>query len=276
MVSPIKAALIDEAVRKDGFLGEGFDAVIQDCRKQHAEWFDLANSVNKFGMRLLWSLKPRKTSNQQLLVTILYGRCLSAFQTTILLAERGLVLEARYVLRAMLETTFALVATARDADFCQRYVDDDEYRLLDLVKACLRLEPAMRSFHALDEQDLRKRKQDAEQNIKSRKLKPLKVKDVADAASMLGHYETSYRLLSNTAHASVRDLDYHIVATKDQADIEKLGWGPQTGKSADVIMQACDDVIISAYAVLQLFERPELNNAHAALHRRFEQLLGKL
>lgn len=271
--SPIKNALLDGSVRRDGFLGAGFDEVIEHCRAQHRAWFDLADGLNRLTMRLLWSLTPSKRSNQQMLVTILLGRCLSAHQATVLLSERGAILESRYVLRAMLETTFAIAANARNAEFCQRYIDDDSHRHLELVKSCLRLEPELKKFHELEDADLWKKKDDAQRVITKTGSKPLKVKDVAMAAGMEGHYETIYRLLSNTAHASVRDLDYHIVPTPDDADIEKLGWGPQVSKSADPLMQACDYLFIASRAVLDLFERPELDNQFAALHRRFEKLL---
>jgi hypothetical protein len=180
----IKNALLDDSVRKDGFLGAGFNAVIDHCRSLHKPWFDLADGLNKLTMRLMWSLKPSKRSNQQMLVAILLGRCLSAHQATVLLAERGAILEARYVLRAMLETTFAIAAMARDKDFCDRYIHDDYHRHLDLVKSCLRLAPELRKFHELDEADLVAKKRDAQQAIGKAGSKPLKVKEVAVAGGM--------------------------------------------------------------------------------------------
>ena len=46
---------------------------------------------------------------------------MSAFQATVLLAERGMVIEARYVLRSMLEVIYPLAAAAQDTNFPRKY-----------------------------------------------------------------------------------------------------------------------------------------------------------
>jgi hypothetical protein len=274
MLNKIEATMLDESVRRHGFLSPIFSVVIEHCRTEHHEWFEFAEGVNRLCLRLLWSLQPKRRKNQQLVVSILFARCLSAFQGAILLAERGMILESRYVLRALLETTFALVANASDKDFCENYIHDDDHRLLTLVNACLRLPPEMKRFHKLEEEELERTKERAKRAIEARKSKALKVATIAARAGLMSHYDTIYRILSNAAHASVRDLDYHIIPTPDD-EIDKLGWGPQVAKVPDSIMQACDYLLIACRGVLETFQRPELENQFAALHRRFNTLIDK-
>jgi hypothetical protein len=227
-------------------------------------------------MRLLWRLKTRNKIMQEVLVTILFGRCLSAFQSAVLHAERGMILEGRYGLRAMLETTFALVANAKGEGFADRYLHDDFHRHVQLVDACLRMTPEGKKFHKLDTDDLRTIRAASQKEIDKAKSKPLKVWQTAKAAGMQDHYNTAYGLLSNTAHASVRDLDYHVIPTDDGQDIKKFGFGPRPEKSDDLLMQACDYLLIGAYALLDVFEHPEFQRAYSAHHRRFVLLLDRM
>ena len=186
-----------------------------------------------------------------------------------------MILEGRYVVRAMLEATFALTAIVRRKNFSQRYIDDDNHRTLQLIDACFRMPRTHKKFNNIDSMDLRRRKREIKKIIKSTNSKALKIWEAAKAAGMSYHYNTAYRLLSNTAHSSARDLDYHILP-KSETEIQKLLWGPQVAKSADVLMHACDFLFISAHCVRRVFKRPELENQFAALHRRFQKLLEPL
>jgi hypothetical protein len=274
-LSQFEHAALDDAVKREGFLSASTTTVIEHCRADHAEWFELAEGLNRFCMHLLWSLDAKRENDQQMLAAVLFGRCVSAFQGAALFAERGMILEARYVLRALLETTFALAAAAKKKRFPEAYMHDDNHRLVKMINACLRLPPEMKAFHRLDEAELRQTKRVAMDAIKAKDSRPLKVAEIADQGGMTSHYDTIYRVLSTTAHASVRDLDYHIIATPDEQSIDRFGWGPRTDKADDALMQACDSLLIGAAHVLHVFERPQLENPYSALHRRFEHLIKR-
>lgn len=92
----------------EGFLSSEISRSVSKIHDGFPLWFEVANSINELGMRILPLLQPVKTNDQQLLVAALYGRALTSFQSAYILAERGLTADARTVVRAAVETTVVL------------------------------------------------------------------------------------------------------------------------------------------------------------------------
>jgi len=78
------------------FIDEGFlsseTAMVERFRRDHAARFELADRLNRLGMRLL--TKTRTYDAQQQLVRGLFSRAVSNFQGAVLMAERGMTAEA--------------------------------------------------------------------------------------------------------------------------------------------------------------------------------------
>ena len=78
---------------------------------------------NALGMQVLPNAKASTTDNQQLIAAALYGRTLTSFQAAIVLAERGMIGDARTIVRAAAETAIVLAAVAQDAAVCDLLID---------------------------------------------------------------------------------------------------------------------------------------------------------
>lgn len=109
--------------RNKDFMSSTFSPSIATIRNDFALWFDMAESFNDLGLRVLPAVKPDQSSNQQLLAAALYGRILTSFQAAYTLAERGMLADARTVVRAAAETTIVLSALVKDASVCDLLLD---------------------------------------------------------------------------------------------------------------------------------------------------------
>ena len=65
--------------------------------------------------------------NQRLTIAILFIRAHKSFQSSLLLAERGLISDARVVLRSGVEGAIALNALANDATFLDMLIEAHYY-----------------------------------------------------------------------------------------------------------------------------------------------------
>ena len=68
----------------------------------------------------------------------LYGRALASYQSALILAERGLIADARTVVRAAAEAVIVLSAVAKDAGVCDLLVDRHVWHHVKMRKAWLR------------------------------------------------------------------------------------------------------------------------------------------
>src|SRR5712675_3120617 len=106
-----------------GFLAPSLAASIASIRKDFAPWFDTAGRFNALGMRVMPNAKAGTSDNQQLIAAALYGRALTLFQAANILAERGMLGDARTVVRSAAETAIVLVAVAKDTSVCDLLID---------------------------------------------------------------------------------------------------------------------------------------------------------
>src|SRR5260370_32557877 len=98
-----------------GFLSTDMVAWTAKTRAQFKEWFDLVESFNREAMKILFAIKPRQSINHQLVAASLYGRALQSFQGAVIMAERGMIADARSLVRSCAETAFAIGSLTVDA-----------------------------------------------------------------------------------------------------------------------------------------------------------------
>jgi hypothetical protein len=98
-----------QSIRRDGFLSEAIDQTVPSLRAMHPQWFDFAERSNRVGQRMMNSAERacvgRTIHDPVCLATRLLIRTLSGYQGAILLAERGMTLEAESLVRGLYENS---------------------------------------------------------------------------------------------------------------------------------------------------------------------------
>ena len=221
--------------KEEGFLASSSVNSVARIRADYAPWFEIAATINGLAMRVLPSLRPSTTNSQQLFVAILFARVLTSFQSTYILAERGLMADARTVIRAATETAFVLAALSINAAVLESLELRHHYFRRKLHSVWLN-DPAARAT-MIPEQITALEKDIAEidrdyPNVKDMRGDPINVASLADQAGLLSVYNAVYRVTStDAAHTSITALERHV-RTDASGNIQSMVVGPEVGDLA--------------------------------------------
>jgi len=246
----------------EGFLSSSLSSSVANIRADFAPWFDAATAFNTLGMRVLPDVRADQSSNQQLVSAALYGRLLTSFQTAFLLAERGLLADARTVVRGAAESAIVLAAVAKDATVCDLLIDRHFWHHRKLRQAWLNDPQATANMTAQEVDAVRAVITDADvQHPKAKTLKndPVAIATLAQQVGFMALYNAVYRSSSgDAAHTSIDALSRHIRAD-DQANITGLKFGPDVSDLPTTLSDAISVLghalhSVTAYFKLAQFE----------------------
>jgi hypothetical protein len=255
---------------EEGFLAASSSNAAARIRKDYAPWFEAATSFNRLGMKVLPELQACTDNAQQLFAATLFGRALTSFQSIVILAERGLMADARTVARAATETALVLAALASNA------------AVLDIIE--LRHYYFRRKLHSVWLHDRASRAtMTAEQiaalekeiatidrdypTVKDLRSDPVNVASLADQAGLTSIYNAVYRVTStDAAHTSISALERHVRADA-RGQIQSLTVGPEVGDLPDTISVGITMLSLAVEAATGLFGvkhfADELRNCNA-------------
>jgi hypothetical protein len=86
-------------------------------------WLDFGDDLNRLGLQMLDGLDAPLDDNQRLTIAALFVRAHKSLQAAVILAETGLVGDARAVLRSAVEGAIAINALAADPNFLNQLIE---------------------------------------------------------------------------------------------------------------------------------------------------------
>jgi hypothetical protein len=107
-----------------GFLSdeiEGFRTVVR-TKTPYKDWFDFAQELNLFGSVAIRTHTFDERDTQQMTISALFIRSHQSLQAAMILVERGMIAEARTILRTLVEGTIAQIALASDTGVIDQLV----------------------------------------------------------------------------------------------------------------------------------------------------------
>lgn len=236
------------SIDKHGFLGSQMENWIKDCRARHSPYFALADEVNEFCQASMYEFQVHNADLREMLTASLYIRVLSNYQSVIVLCERGMMPEARTILRAMLEAIFNLCAVAKDPLLARDFVlEDQEQRRKFLNK--FRMLHGGRLPPTVNAQEI----EELERQLKAEgKIEVRNVEEWAREAGLHPWYLTAYAVLSGSVHSRVRDLERYLV-TDEKGNVTEFKWGPSDEELKDHIATAISAILQALYCAAALF-----------------------
>jgi hypothetical protein len=246
----------------EGFLSPDLTASIVRIRREFLASFEVVTTFSNLGMRVLRVLKPATTSNPQLLVALLFGRALTSFQSTIILAERGLSADARTVLRAAAETTIVLSGVAIDTAVADLLMLRHQWHRRKLLTSWLNDPQAVAEM--THEQKTAFTTEVAAIDSTHPTVKnmgdPINVHDLAVRTGLLATYNAIYRPVSgDAAHTSLFALERHVRADAAAA-VQGLTFGPDTRDLASTLHAAISAFAPAVKAVALFFGKTEFDD----------------
>ena len=241
-----------------GFLSP---ALVHDCtriRADFAEWFEISEEFNRLAMRVLPSLQPATTSNDGLLVALLFGRALTTFQAVLILAGPGMMGDARTLVRAVSETAIVLAAVVADATVCEQLIDDHFRHHKKMRNAWLEDGQAVAVMTKEQVDAVRAALADAERDRPLVKGgNPMSLEPLSKIGGTLALYNAVYRSMSgDAAHVTADSLNRHALASAD-GRVRGLKLGPTVDDLADTLFGAMWVLVTVLEATQIFFSRPE-------------------
>ena len=181
-----------------GFFSPTMDDFQASLRKVPVfdQWFTFAHELNGFSLSLLWNHDVPSADNQKVTICALFVRAQQSFQAAVLLAELGMLSDARVVLRSAVEAAIALHGLEGDNKFIDQLVEDHRLHQRKVARLVLG-NPNYKAAHSADEIKQMEdtiREVDSIEASKGRKLHDIKWDQVA-AKYCKDLYDLLYRLL---------------------------------------------------------------------------------
>lgn len=181
-----------------GFLGEQIISISKEIEEENRYIFDLCYELNELAERTKFKFIIHTDNGQEVLGASLFVKILQGFQATLVLFRMGLGAEGKILTRVILESLFILKAICKDEKLVEDFVLTDQakqQRLLGLI-----LEKSNEDiFHGIkDIHDAEKFEKLKKENIE-KGIRDISAQDWARKAELTSHYETAYRVLSDTS-----------------------------------------------------------------------------
>ena len=240
-----------------GYLSEEIFLWIKKHREKYSEWFTLCENINELSHSTMFTFNVHNEYLPELIVASIYVRAMSNFQGAIIMTERGMINEAKSLLRCLLECMFAIVAIEKDKNISNQFTFDDLLERRNFMKAYKRNKGKGIPQHedAPSFKEIDKHLQNIEKQIKDNKVKKLKKRDLAKKAGLETTYDSLYKYLSGTIHVNVRDIEQYL-KIDDNGKIKEILWGPDVQEIDFALLTAAETMLRIITAASSLFELP--------------------
>lgn len=237
---------------RKGFLGEEAEAFAKKNEKTHKAWFDICNELNELAQETKYEFQIHNQNGQEVVVTCLFIRVLNDFQSIVILTKRGLLPEAKVILRSLLTAFFKLKSCSEDPQFYLEYIKSDDARRLKILNTARGSQNnALKRLREYATDEVMKK---LKEEIDRENAKELKDIDIAEKAGMLSHYDTVYRDISNNdIHVGIRSLDRYLVLDEKKT-LKSFNWGPTDNDLERILFTATGELLISLEVVCNLFK----------------------
>jgi hypothetical protein len=231
---------------------------------------NLLCSVNRLAVANQHSIVIHLDSDIERCASVLFARTLTTTEASILLLETGLIPQARVLLRAAMETFFALAAIAEEPSIVDRLIEGH----------AAEQKRAARNVELWSHPEL---KQIADSEVASGRLQSilassataLSTFDLAQKAGLEDWYRTVYMVFSWSTHGALIDLDRHVVMGED-GDVAEFRNEPEIEDQESSWLCAIEILLKATIALATIFPRIDLSpvekhyaDAHS-LARKFE------
>ena len=255
------------SIDKNGFLDDDINTWIEKHRIENKSLFDLCIEINQIAQTQLYKLDVHSKEVQEILLCLLFIKSLSSFQGSILLIERGMLTEARVILRTLLEILYRIGAISKNKEIAVAYVQADERNRRKFLNKFKLLSDSVKEAHGNPELD--DLLNTLNQNIDEKDIKELQTQWFAHKAGLDDNYNTAYSLFSSSVHANVRDLEELVIAD-DEGNIKEILSGPDVTGIPVLLLTGCEALILITHDISKYFQLG-LEKQLEALHKRLEK-----
>ncbi|CAJ0734840.1 hypothetical protein R16034_00020 [Ralstonia edaphis] len=234
---------------------------IANIRRDYESWFAAAERFNELAMQVLRKVKPNGNSEQQVVGAALYGRALTSLQAALVLSERGMIADARTVVRAAAETVIVLSALAKDSGVCSLLLDRHVWHHAKMQRVWLndrQIKAQLTPAESANVSDTLAAIEAQFPQSKTLKVDPVAIATLAATGGVTVLYNSVFRATSgDAAHTTLDTLNRHV-RVDSHGDIIGMKFGPCADDLAVTLSDAISVIGFGLHAVADLFQIPEL------------------
>ena len=242
-------------------------------------WFDYAHDLNALGLELLRSAFTERTERDKFTMHGIFARAHQSFQAAVLLIERGMIGDARTILRSGVEGAIAICALAADPSFVDQLIEAHHANQRKVARLLLETPRYLDSYSATEIAAVRAAIASVdviEAATPGKKLKEIKWGLSRQHCPDL--YQLLYRSLSSDGtHATLSSFDRYVV-TDANMQITAFKAAPDGEGIVEALSAACLMFIWAADPFAAAVDRPDLTlrskyscNASAVCRAHFRE-----
>ena len=239
-------------IDRHGFLSDELSSWRELIRQKHAKYFALVERVNAFCQETKYNLSVHSKDGQQVLAAGLMLKILNDAQAAVLLIERGLISQARSLLRVAAEGVINLANMTESEDFYRSFIMAAEKARLSLLRAIQdRPEPHFDDARKHITPELVK---DLANQIKEANVSHAKIKQLAENVNLSHLYVMPYKLFSPHVHSGPLALEKYIKTGQD-GELEEFVWGPDAESDPKAeLLEVCRIMVMAIGYINRLFD----------------------
>jgi len=253
----------------DGFFSSEVETFRRYLRENQPfkAWFDYALDLNRLGFDMLRRVDTMRSDSRQFALNAHFVRVHQNFQSALLLAERGLVSDARVVLRSGVEGAIAINALANDAGFVDQMIDAHYRSQRTLARVLIEKFAATFSTEEITNMKTSIAEADAYQASKGKELTDIKWEQVAEKYCP-ELYQLMYRdLSSDGTHATINALERFLVVDPSE-QITAFKAAPDTEGIVEVLSAAS---LLFVWAAAPYADTNGLSDMAATISERVQE-----
>ena len=259
--------------RTEGFLSPDLEKFRVSVRTNptYKVWFEFADDLNRLGLDMLERHETPRDQNQLLAVTILFIRAHQSYQAALILAEKGMIGDARVVLRSAVEGAIALNALANDQQFYEQLVNALHFNRRKLARLMLNNLEYQSTLPGAQNQNLEatvRQVDNLEQLISPKKLSDINWANIAEKYCK-DLYNLLYRQLSSDGtHTTLESIGRYL-HLDERKQIVALKRGPDVADLVDTLKMACLMLLWAAEPFVRVYGKSEFEPTIQQLTHRF-------
>jgi hypothetical protein len=229
--------------------------LVARIRSLNPEWFALADASLLVALHVLALTEPSTSDNVQVVAAPLMARVVTSFQSTYLLAERGLCSDARSIVRGQIESALTLGAlVVRPQDTLDLLMRRDVVHRKKLLGSWLNDPEAVAVLTTERQREFSQAIATLEQEFPGLKNDPLNLAELARWQNAMWLYNGGYRIFSgDSAHTSLLSLQNHHIRANADGEILSLKYGPDPALVSNTLFSAISSLNWAAKSATLIF-----------------------
>jgi hypothetical protein len=261
----------------DGFFSPEIDRFREAVRttRPYKDWFDYALGLNRIGFDLMKRASVPLADHRLFTMNAHFVRTQKTFQGALLMAERGMVPNARILLRSGVESAIAINALAKDDSLVARMIAAHHLNQRKYARIVLE-NPDYRASYSADELAEMQATVSEVDAIEAASGKKLAEINWADTAANLcpDLYNLLYRTLSSDGtHATVNSLNRFLDVDRS-GQIKAFKVAPDCDGLVEALSATCLLFIWATEPFAATFARPDVSAELSSQIKLFAQLPG--